>query len=87
MAHRQAAGGGGAGARLDSSAVVGKNMVSEGLAHRSSLKHWSRRYKLVAGARDERFKVLQERGEAWDRTSSGSRGQQHSKCNAVGAAT
>lgn len=66
MAQRQGIGASGAGERIDTNALVGKNVVPEGLTNRSSFKQWSRRYKLVAGAKDERFKVLLEWAQARD---------------------
>lgn len=33
--------------------------MPEGLTNWANFKQWSRRYKLVAGAKDERFKLLE----------------------------
>lgn len=61
---------------------MGKNVAPEGVAN---FKQWGRRDKLVAGAKGEKFKAL-GRSPAAERASSGSRGQQHNKCNAPSAA-
>lgn len=59
----------GAGARppdahQESKSFIGNNMAPEGLTNKTGFKQWSRRYKLVAGGEDERFKVLLEWAEA-----------------------
>lgn len=41
-------------------------MVPEGLTNKTSFKKWSRRYKLVAGATDERPEALVDWAEARD---------------------
>lgn len=55
-----------AGDRVESNTLVGKNIVPDGLTNKASFKHRSRRYKLVAGARDERSKALFMWAEAHD---------------------
>lgn len=77
LAQRQGSGAAPGGERHKSHSLVGKSMVPEGLAHRTSFKQWSRRYKLVAGAKDERFKMLPEWVEA-RKTSCGRLVSQHS---------
>lgn len=64
MEHRQGTGANGAGERMESNSLVGKNAIPEGPSNRSSFKPLSRRYTLGAGAKDERFNVLLERAEA-----------------------
>lgn len=49
-----------------SNLLVGKSAVPEGFPSKSSFKQWSPRYKLVAGARDERFNTLMEWVETRD---------------------
>lgn len=55
----QGTGASGADERHESKALVGKTAVPERLANKTSFKQWSRRCKLVAGAKHERFKVFE----------------------------
>lgn len=58
-APRQGTGAAQGGERHESNPLFGKtNVAPEGLTNRTSFKHKSSRYKLVAGAKDERFKVF-----------------------------
>lgn len=52
------------GDRYESNSAVGKKIVPEGLADKTNFKQRSRRYRLVAGAKDEKFKVHLEWAEA-----------------------
>lgn len=60
LAQRQGTGALGGSERYESSSVVGKNVVPEGVAKKASFKQWSRRYVLVAGGKDVRLKVFLE---------------------------
>lgn len=44
--------------------LVGKDMFPEGLTNKTSLTRWGRRWKLVAGAKDEQFNL--DWVEAWE---------------------
>lgn len=60
LAQRQGTWAGARGERYESNSLLGKNVFPEGFTDKTSCKQWSRRYKLVAGATDEIFKVLLE---------------------------
>lgn len=60
LAHRHRAGAGSASEHQESNSLVLKRKVQEGPTHKVGIKQESRRCKLVAGAEDERFKVLLE---------------------------
>lgn len=62
LAQRQGAGA--HGTDTISNSLVGKNVVPDGITNKTTgFKQWSRRYKLVAGAKDDRFKSLLEWAE------------------------
>lgn len=64
-----------------------KSVAPEGFANKTSLKQWSRRCRLVAGAKDDRFKTVLEWAEAWEPTATTvAQKRQHSKGNAARAA-
>lgn len=58
LAQRHKSGAGPGGERHESNSLVGKKVVPERITNRTSLKQWTRRYKVVAVAKDERLKVL-----------------------------
>lgn len=64
MAQKQGIGASSTGGRIDSNSLMGKSIVPGGLTNKASFKQWSHRYKLVAGTKDERFKILLAWAEA-----------------------
>lgn len=65
------------GDRVESNSLVGKNMAPEWSTNKVSFKQWSRRYKLVAGTKDKRFKTRW--AEARQSTPLHSKRQQHNE--------
>lgn len=57
LAQWQGTGANHCGEREESNPLVGKHVVPEGLTSTTTFKQWSRRYKLLAGAQDERTRV------------------------------
>lgn len=53
----------------ESKSLVGKGVVPKRFTKKTSLKQWSRRYKLVAGAGDERFNIFLAWSEAREANS------------------
>lgn len=57
LAQRQGSGAPPGGERRESGAFVGKNVVLEGFANRTSFKQWSRRYTSAGGAKVDRVQT------------------------------